>query len=82
MELSKQLKAAILADFAYRYNHSYGEDWAVSLCKTCNIVNIYRKSGGANCDGHFLGKLTDFCRDWFGHAPGVGYFINGFEFYI
>lgn len=82
MELSKQLKAAILADFANQYNTRYGEDWAVSLCHTCNIVNIYRESGRSDCDGHFLGKLTDFCREWFGSAPCAGLFIDGFEFYI
>ena len=82
MELSKQLKAAILADFAYQYNKRWNEDWEVDLCHTCNIVNIYRKGGSANCDGHFLGKLTDFCREWFGSAPCAGLFIDGFEFYI
>ena len=83
MAISKQLKACILADFANKYNTRYGEDWAVSLCHTCNIVNIFDASGSTYYGGHFLGKLADFCREHFDTNPGVAYTPFGrLDFYV
>lgn len=81
MEISKQLKAAILADFVCRYNKQWNENWKIDFCTHCDIVNIYREDC-KNYGGHFLGQLVDFCREKFEETPCVGLFQDRLDFYI
>ena len=81
-DLSPQLRAAIINDFLLKYNSKWGEDWTIGISTTNNRVDIFRESVKCSCDGHFIGKLADFCRDTFGTIPCVGYFFGHLLFWI
>ena len=81
-ELSTQLRAAIVADFLYQYNKRWDEDWCVDIRAEYDRIDVFRKRNLISCDGHFLGALTDFCREKFNTNPCVGYYSEGLVFYF
>ena len=81
MELSKQLKAAILSDFVKHRKEVHREDWAIDIN---NFVEIYRPgtSGKYTCTGHFIHELMEFCHDKFGKYPCLSCFDEQIRFFL
>lgn len=79
---STQQRADIIKGFIAKYNAKWSEDWTVDMDTKSDRVDIYRKENSVSCDGHFLGKLTDFCREHFDAPPCAGYVFGRFQFYI
>lgn len=79
--LSKQLTAAILADFAYQYNKRWNEDWRVDVGR---FVEIYRPglSGKWSCDGNFIDRLFTFCKERLNTTPCLSCFDEQIRFYL
>lgn len=59
MGISKQLKAAILADFVCRYNEKYKECWTIDINDYVEIS--WKAYARSTADGHFIKSLVEFC---------------------
>ena len=82
MALSKELKAAMLTDFARQYNKALGYNFEVSI--EGNLVYIGRPGldGKYSCTGHFIKSLMDYCVEHFGITPCLNCIGEQVKFYI
>lgn len=81
IQFSKPLTAAILSDFAQRYNERWNEDWRVDIR---DFVEIYRPGlrGKWCCEGFFMESLFAFCNEHFGQVPCLSCFNEEIRFYL
>lgn len=79
MVFSKELKAAMLADFAYQYNKNYVEEWKVDVTKYW--AEIYRP-GRAVCTSHFVEKLFEYCKANLHETPCISCLNEEIRFYL
>ena len=82
MELSKELKAAILADFAYQYNKSLGYDYRVDIKGKYAYIGRPGIGGKYVCTGHFIKELEDYCVEHFGKTACLCCYDDQIQFYI
>lgn len=82
MAISKQLKACMLADFAYQYNKSLGYDYRVDIEGKFAYIGRPGNGGKHICTGHFIKSLMDYCVEHFGRTPCLCCYDDQIQFYI
>lgn len=82
MALSKQLKACMLADFAYQYNKALDYDYKVDVKYNYAFIGRPGNGGKHVCTGHFIKSLMDYCVEHFGRTPCLCCYDDQIQFYI
>lgn len=81
--LSRQLKAAILSDFAYKMKKRFNSDLIVGF-RGDEFVEIYRPGihGKYVETGFYIHELFEFCQEKFNTYPCLACFDDRISFYL